>query len=294
MNQKSGHKFRILMLIALMLSAAALFAACGSGGGSGSLTGSVSDATLFITDDLSNDYQQVMVTVFKVVFEKPQDKSPVTAFEDPLGVTYDITELDGILSKLGTLPPGNYSNVFITVGEELMLVDNMGNQLNPTFAQNAWTTCSGSQCVIRVPGAANVVDNQHVILDFDLKQFRYDQATNTVTAKIVLDADGSDHKDYDQEDDEDYKVKGVIQNMPMNNEFELMVIKAKHFMPPSNIITVRVDDNTRYGCDDDHAGCTLNDFSDLMQWMKIEIKGNWNAADEVFDATKIEVDEADD
>lgn len=85
-----------------------------------------------------------------------------------------------------------------------MLVDNMGKQMNPKFDQtNPWTSCSAGQCVIRVPGAANVVNNQHVVLDFDLKQFKYDPATNIVTAKIVLDADGSEHKDYREENDAD-------------------------------------------------------------------------------------------
>ena len=195
----TGQRKGIILVLLLILTTFTLYS-CGGGGGSSegsSSSTSTSKASLYITDDMSDSYQQVLVTIYKVEFEKASDKSRVPAFEDTQGVTYDLTELRGVIERLGSLPQGSYSKVYLTVGEGLILVDSSGNELNPTFDDsNAWTTCSASKCVIEVPGAANVTKNHHVILDFDLKQFKYDAATNKVQAKIVLDADGSGYNGY--------------------------------------------------------------------------------------------------
>jgi len=278
---------------------------CGSGGGGGGSinSGSASNAGLFITDNLTTDYQQVFVTVYKVELQKSSTGASLTAFEDPNGVTYDLRELRGVLETLstGSIPPGSYNRVFITVGEKLMLVDNNGVQItpDPVFDDSGnKTTCSAGKCVLEVTGAVNIIGTQNVVLDFDLKQFKINKAVSPykVTAKIVLDADGAYNR-YHMLKEDDFKLKGTIDSIDLaNNRFDVVVIKAKNFVPPSNIVTVTVDSGTVFKCDDDDhsTSCPVSDFSDLAVGMKVEIHGSWDSAAQQFDASKVELDQDDD
>ncbi len=246
----------------------------------------------------TTDYDQVIVTIYKVEFVNAADSSAVTVFDDPQGLTYDLSELSGVLDKLGTLPEGSYSSVLVTVGKELILVDKLGVQVfpdnPPVFAENAGTACSADgTCVIEISGAANVVSTERVVLDFDLKQFVYDPVANTVTAKVVLDADGSDYENYQEIKDDDYELKGIIQSIATGG-FDLTVLKAEGFIPDSNLITVSAGATVLFTCDDDdeRAVCSISGISDLLVGMKVEIDGTWNGTE--FVATKVEVDGDDD
>jgi len=299
MKTKSRSGIRVAGAALLLMAVAALFYACGSGGGSGGGSGisSATSAGVYITDDMNKNFQQVIITVYKVEFERAQDKTLVPAFEDTLGVSYEIHDLHGFLEKLGMLPAGSYSKVLITVGEQLIITDSTGTQItpNPSFEQNAWTSCSQGRCVIEVPGAANVVAQQKVILDFDLKQFNYDPITNTVRAKIVLDADGSGHNGYQEKKSDDYELKGVVQ-LVGTASFALSLIKAEHFTPPGNIVTVTIDMNTKFDCDDDDKklSCAISGINDIQPGMTVEVKGMWDSGASEFKADKVEVDEDDD
>ncbi len=285
--------WRVIGLVALILTTLIL-TSCG--GGTSSSSGSHT-ASLFVTDDLSTNYQQVLVTIYKVEFEKSSDGSTITAFDDPQGVTYDLRELSGVMAMLtgSSLEPGSYNRVLITVGRDIVLVDNTGTQItpNPQFEENTWTVCSGGQCTVEVPGAVNVIAGGSVILDFDLKQFTYDSVTNTVSAKVVVDADGSKHSKYVKMKDDDYQLKGIIQSTGADS-FDLSVVVAKHFSPPSSVITVQVDASTRYECDDDDdtLQCGVSSLTDLQVGMKVEVHGTWDGS--VFIASRVEVDEDND
>ncbi|NOY39102.1 MAG: DUF4382 domain-containing protein, partial [Nitrospirae bacterium] len=178
MKRLMVSRFRMAVLVTFLLAFTGFLYSCGGGGETTTRTASV-----YITDDVTDAYDQVIVTIYRVEFVSAVDSSVVTVFEAPQGLTYDLSELSGVLDKLGTLPEGNYSSVLVTVGKDLILVDNAGVQVfpNPTFAENAWTNCSADgTCVIDIPGAANVVSTERVVIDFDLKQFVYDPLTNTV------------------------------------------------------------------------------------------------------------------
>lgn len=282
-------RFRMVVLVTFLLTFAGLLYSCGGGGETTTRTASV-----YITDDVTDAYDQVIVTIYKVEFVSAVDSSVVTVFEAPQGLTYDLSELSGVLDKLGTLPEGSYSSVLITVGKDLILVDNAGTQINPTFSENAWTACSADgTCVIDISGTANVVSTERVVIDFDLKQFVYDSLTNTVTAKVVLDADGSDYKNYQEIKEDDYELKGIIQVFTTGG-FDLIVLKAEGFIPESNLISVSAGDTVLFTCDDDdeRAICTVSGISDLQVGMKVEVDGTWNGTE--FVATKVEVDGDDD
>jgi len=285
-----------ILVVFLLLLGTFMLSACGSDTDSNSISAS-SGGNLYITDDVTVDFQSVIVTIYKVAFVKTSNGSSLTVFEDPLGVTYDLSSLNGILAKLSStpIPVGSYNRIVITIGEELVLVNNSGVDITPntTFAENHWTSCSKGKCDIEIMGATNVVNKQNVILDFDLKQFTYDPDTKTVTAKVVLDADGSHHKDYVEMKDDDYELKGIIKSIN-SNSIEITVIKAKHFATASSVITILVDNSTRFDCDDDdgHHTCNISSIDDLNVGMKVEAHGSWDGTE--FNAIKIEVDDDDD
>ena len=115
-------------------------------------------------------------------------------------------------NKVNKKTPGVSRRDFIKASAAVSLAALISNT-NRVFAGGCagrgtkTTSCSEDKCAIEIMGATNVLNNQNVILDFDLKQFTFDTDTNTVTAKVVLDADGSHHKDYAEMKDDDYELK---------------------------------------------------------------------------------------
>ncbi len=286
--------FRRVAMWGLLPTAALFLYACGDGGGVDG--GSGGTASLYITDDVTTNYSQVIVTIYKIELKRTDDGSTVTAFDDQQGVTYDLSELNGVLEKLGTIPSGSYNRVLVTVGEKLILVDNTGAQVSPdpSFAGNDWTNCSGGKCVMEIQGAVNLLDSRRMVLDFDLKQFIYDPITNTVKAKVVLDAGGSKYDSYYEMKEDDYELKGIIDAMDLAS-FDLVIKKVRHLMPSGNVVTVQVDSATVYTCDEDDdnsAACGVSALGDLQAGMKVEVYGDWNGA--FFKATRVEVDYDDD
>lgn len=294
MRTFSGKKTAVNISLALMLGISVLLYACGSGSG-GSSSGTPGAGVLYITDAPVDTYQQVILTIYGVEFEK-QDGTRVSIFNDGMGTTYDVSTLNGILAKLpgASIPSGIYSKVFITIGKEAVLVDAMGvpvtvNSANPTIAANSWTTCQTDKCTIEIAKSVTVVNNQSVILDFDLKNFDYDSVTNMLTAKVTLQEDCSAFKMYFVEKEDDYELKGMITAINANS-FDITVTKAEHFKPQSNIVTVTVSNSTNFTCDDDvsKAMCGILLYGHLQTGMTVEIHGQWNG--QQMAASLVEVD----
>ncbi|MDC4203314.1 MAG: DUF4382 domain-containing protein [Candidatus Manganitrophus sp.] len=282
-----------------------LFSACGGGGGGsdggagagpGPGNGPVpggnppARAALFITDNLSDAFRQVLVTIYQVEFVEVGGGTQ-TAFSDDQGVTYDLRRLSGVLSPLseGGVPAGRYSAVRITVAEGLILVDPAGQSFQPNFAQKDTTTCSAGRCVMTIAGEFEVAAENQVVLDFDLTQFTFDQQANTVTAEVVVDPDGSDHENYAEEEEGDFELKGVVQEVRLNG-FDLAIFQARSFTPPNYTVSVTVDAATLYGCDGDDGltECAIASLDDITTGRVVELEGSWNG--EAFTATEVKVD----
>ncbi len=292
-NKKQGIRKKLNIPVMLLLVITVMFYACGGSNDENGISDASNNGTLYITDDLNTDYHQVIVRIYKVEVEKSSDGKRLEVFKEDDGVTYDLRNLSGILVKLheAFIPVGNYNRVIITVGNTLMLVDDNDEPItpNPEFSVNTFTTCSDKKCTIEIPGAVNVAVRQKVIVDFDLKQFKYDPDTNRVTAKVVVDAGGSKYRDYAEMKEDDYELKGILKNINADS-FELILKRARHFMPDRNVVTVSVDTSTQYSCDEDDnvEVCQFSSFDDLEKGMKVEIDGSWNGL--TFDAKKVELD----
>jgi hypothetical protein len=269
------------------------------GGNTGGNTGGggfrQSSGSLFITDNLSDTFLQVVVTVYKVEFVETAGTVRTVFTSDP-GVTYDLRHLSGVLSPLSTgLPAGSYKEVRITVGEIATLIDNTGPPKNPTFAQSESTTCSAGRCIISVTGTFNVVANMPVVLDFDLKQFTFDSVTNTVTAKVVVDPDGSRHDTYVEEQVDGPGAKGMVLTLRPPDGFDLTLFRAVGFTPlPNSQLQVKVNSDTKYICDahDNLPQCHFASFDDVTGGLTVKVKGTWDGT--IFTAAEVAVSAHDD
>jgi hypothetical protein len=283
------------MMLLLVLSV--MFYACGAGKDDIGVSVASNTGALYITDDLNTDYHQVIATIYSVEVESASDGTRLLIFNEELGDTYDLRNLNGILAKLrGTsIPVGNYDRVIITVGNELIIVDNNDVQItpNPEFSSNTFTSCIDEKCTIEISEDFNIAVGQKVIVDFDLKRFIYDPGTNRVTAKVVIDTGGSKYDDYAELKEDNYGLKGIIKDMSTHS-LEVILKRAKHFMPERNVVTVLVDTQTQYSCDNDDnvEVCQTSSLEDLETGMKVEIDGNWNGF--TFEAEKVELDEDND
>ena len=286
--------FRIsrIGLSAVVIGLFLLFNSCGGGGGSsapGGGGGSQSSPGLFITDHFNDDFRQVLVTIYKVEFVE-SGGAVQTVFVDEKGAAYDLRHLSGVLSPLAAgVPAGSYSAVRITVADRLILVDNSGTSFNPTFAQTPSTTCGVGRCVIAIDRPFTVSADHPVVLDFDLKQFTFDQAANTVTASVVLDEDGSGHGGYAEERDDNFELKGVVQTLRADG-FDLAVFHAKSFTPPDYTAAVTVNAETAYGCDPDDPlpQCGIASLAEIKTGMVVKMNGLWSNG--AFTATEVKVD----
>src|SRR3569832_1555256 len=273
--------FRIsrIGLSAVVIGLFLLFNSCGGGGGSsapGGGGGSQSSPGLFITDHFNDDFRQVLVTIYKVEFVE-SGGAVQTVFVDEKGAAYDLRHLSGVLSPLAAgVPAGSYSAVRITVADRLILVDNSGTSFNPTFAQTPSTTCGVGRCVIAIDRPFTVSADHPVVLDFDLKQFTFDQAANTVTASVVLDEDGSGHGGYAEERDDNFELKGAVQTLRADG-FDLAVFHAKSFTPPDYTAAVTVNAEPAYGCDPDDPlpQCGFVSLAEIKTGMVVKMGGRW-------------------
>ncbi len=177
-----------------LIAAAIALAACNGGGGSSnvpggtSLTSSSAAVSLFVTDNLSDDYAKVWVTVNSVSALDANGQAHIL-YSNTDGAVFNLSELYRVGALLDTrqLPVGAYQTLRLTLTNQLSMVNANGQTVTAHF------NADGTPKVIDVPAAFTVRANQNTAigLDFDLKQFQYNPATGIVTPIIVFRNDDS-------------------------------------------------------------------------------------------------------
>lgn len=123
---------------------------------------------LFITDDLTEDYSEVWVSVkhVKIVGENGEKHS---VFHGTPSQVFNLAELDGIGELLITrsLPIGNYEKLEITLERDLTMVNNDGVSEERLFASNT------NAVKILLEGSILIEEDDltSVAIDFDLSKF---------------------------------------------------------------------------------------------------------------------------
>ncbi len=158
-------------------------AACGGSDSESSAALGGGSVSVLITDDLSRNYNEVWVEVRSISAVAP-DGQRVVLFEDATGRTFNLSQLVNIGTLVDTqvVTPGTYTSFEIVLSNGVTLVDPSGNLLEARFDQ------SGSPVhTVTVNGNLVVDPNRSstLVLDFDLANFTYDSATNTVTPVVI-------------------------------------------------------------------------------------------------------------
>ena len=159
--------------VALVL---ALTAGCGSGGTGTSLSAAGGRASLdvFVTDGFSDQYKQVLATLFKI--ELTTDGATFqTVFNDTAGRTLDLASLASTAELLAsvTVPPGTYTQARITFGDHITLVSNSGTSTSVAVDPSAGTASNGQVAVlVNSPTTVQVNQSNTVFVDFKLAEFQ--------------------------------------------------------------------------------------------------------------------------
>ena len=265
------------------LVVATLIAACGGGSGTADSAANASPGanqgrvSVLIGDDVTQSYAEVWVTLQKVT-TKSAAGDVVVLFDDPVGKVVNLSTLPNIATLLSTstLSAGKYDDVVITVANAVQLVSNSGAVKNATFAATGTTFDIAVDGDITVTAGATAT----VALDFDLKQFNLNAATNIVTP-VVLYNDSADGLNGAYAE-----VEGRVQSVGSATQFTLL---AEHSATP---ITVTLANAASLYRDDTRQ--TLADASTLRTGDKVEITGDYNPATLTVTANRVALHSADD
>ncbi|MCF6323787.1 MAG: DUF4382 domain-containing protein [Gammaproteobacteria bacterium] len=174
-------KMKLLLVIPLIAS----LAACGGSGdgttsSNGSSTGTVS---VIITDNLTLTYSEVWVSL-QAITATDANGQVVDLYRNTAGQTHNLSQLVniGALVDAQTIAAGTYTTFEILMDNQIQLVDPTGVTTNATFDQTG-----NPSFTLSVAGQLVVDENQmsSLLLDFDLQQFTYDMATNTVNPVVI-------------------------------------------------------------------------------------------------------------
>lgn len=184
------HRTRLNQSLILTLSTAALavLAACGGGGGgdtaSTTPTATASSVTLqtYITDNLATAYSKVWVTVKKITATDSTGAvvTLLDATATPVVVNLSSLADVGQFMSSVTLPAGLYTQVAVTLGNDVQLVSLDGattvtGQLGSGTSDFVWNVRN-----LRFDTATT----GQLVLDFNLARFTYSAATGLVTPQV--------------------------------------------------------------------------------------------------------------
>lgn len=171
-----------------------IISSCGVGdGGAPSSTGTVA---LFATDDIS-DYKQVIATINNVELIHTGSGATCDVLAEPVNI--DIANLSDILQLLDVKPcsPTSFNRIRLDFARNVSLIDATDTEGICEFVSFKDTPgqipkilqCAGSNCILDINGAVNVLPNLNntLALDFDLKDFEVQNFPDpgcTVTMRV--------------------------------------------------------------------------------------------------------------
>ena len=265
---------RIIMLGLLLL----LVSACGTSEDQGAVrSGTVS---VFITDDLTQDYSEVWVTLYQLVAEKEhqedQENHEVRLFKDPAGLVVNLTTLAGVgeLLSVVNIPEGTYNKFKIKLAKEVKLVKPNGDTETRPFRTH---DNSADFAVLKLNGNLVVTAGEVTAfaIDFDLSRFTINNEGEVVPTLIFV---KELKKEFKQAMGE---VKGTITQITEEG-FSLLT---------SDQTTINVSYNANVMVRD-HTGFISTD--DLKVGDRVEVEGSFDAETLSLEAIKIKLENSHD
>lgn len=198
-------------LLALTAVAAAALTACGGGGApsAGALNqASAVRVQTYITDNLATDYSKVWVTIkqLSVVDASGNTVTLLDATAAPVVVNLSSLASVGQLMSTVAVPPGIYTEIQVTLGNDVQLVS-----LDGSTTTNAKFDATGTDFVWTVHNVSlDTSTTGQLVLDFNLAKFTYDATTGLVTPTIDVPKPADAFKKFVREQAE---VHGTVQSV---------------------------------------------------------------------------------
>ena len=178
----SLRKLSLLIAIFVMTSLLMLAGCGGTGSGTETVGSSEASLSVFFTDDLSADFDQVWVKAYKV--ELANESSSVTLFENEEGQEIDLSSLTGpagsefLFLAASTIPKGTYTKVIVTLAKSAQLFAKASDI--PTKAEFPANSAENERSQIEVkldPPLALTGTAHDLVLDFDLSAWKLEGAS---------------------------------------------------------------------------------------------------------------------
>jgi hypothetical protein len=267
----------LLRLVSLVLMALFIIACGGGGGSSLDIAADTGTVSVFITDDLTQDFEKAWITIQRVVIAD-SGGTEYTLYEDNQGRVFNLLELSGVgaLLNTSTLPAGTYIRVRITVANEITLVDRAGQTTIARFSP------SGTQYTIQANGNLSVMQGQSTAfgLDFDTKQFTYDPQTNLVTSVVIFKAE----EELNSLTAMYAKVKGYVTEVVNSSKFKIQLKNSGAVVTATlHASGVVFDENT---------GATATDTSLLRSGQEVEVYGDYDPASLTIVAISVKIEKS--
>jgi hypothetical protein len=218
--------------------------------------------SMFITDNLADDFDKVWVTV-KHVGLVSDTGTEVVLYDDATGQVYNLAELAGVGELLSSTPvsPGTYTGINVALDDDVSLVDGDGNTVAAKFNN------TGEDYELTVPANLVVTEDEtsSLALDFDLANFEYDEDTGLVTPDVKV-KDEDDVRDLDQVV---ARLHGEVTEVIDADSFVMRAHRRHGFA----LITVDL------AADATFIGPEVDSFEDLfaeLEGKKIHVAGNFD------------------
>ena len=158
-----------------------LLPGCGGGAGNtGNLPSVIAPASsraalnVYVTDAFSDQYKQVLVTLYKIELTT-DGTNYTTVYSSDAGQTLDLASLASSAQLLAslTVPTGTYTQARITFGDHFTLVTTGGTSASVAVASGIGTASNGQVAlVVNTPTKVQANQSNTVFVDFKLAEFQ--------------------------------------------------------------------------------------------------------------------------
>ncbi|MCF6282241.1 MAG: DUF4382 domain-containing protein [Candidatus Polarisedimenticolaceae bacterium] len=257
----------------LLFTVVGLLSACGGGGSSSSGQSSDGTVSVLITDNLTLAYSEVWVNVQSITATDANGQT-VVLYEDATGQVHNLSQLVniGALVDAQVIAAGTYTSFDILLANDIKLVETAGTTINATFDQTGNPTYT-----MTITGSLIVDANQTttLVLDFDLQQFTFDVATNTVTPVVV-------QADPNTLNQTNATINGQVQSVSSPSQFVMM--------PASGGANITVDIHATGAVTNAATGAVTADTTALQAGMQVAVSGTYDATNLTITASGVQIE----
>ncbi len=262
----------------LMLLAVAALALAGCGGGSGG-SASNADAGFFATDNLSDNYDGVWVTIRKVQLRKADD-SFITIFDDAIGKIVNLRSLNDGAERYAffgedSVPQGTYTGLRVELDRDVVLFPTGSSTGQNRVFDDAYGNDRARLDLIF--GSAKTVgpSGLNFVCDFDLSA--WEDVGGEIRNAIIDDSPGNGMNDPDRHENEDYD--GRINELAGTAPNFTFVLTSES----NNKLEVEANSDTVVFNNNGQPNPTLTNGA------RIEVRGKFNPATGKLLATSIKI-----